>query len=127
MMHRRVGPWILACLLWGASLAGAAEAPQPVLVFAASSLTNVVDELSQTFTARTHVPVKSSYAASSVLAKQIEAGAPADVFFCADSDWVNYLEQRQLLEPGTRHDVVANRLVLIAPASICFASTELAA
>ena len=115
MMRRRVGPWILACLLWGASLAGAAEAPQPVLVFAASSLTNVVDELSQTFTAKTHVPVKSSYAASSVLAKQIEAGAPADVFFCADSDWVNYLEQRKLLEPGTRHDVVANRLVLIAP------------
>src|SRR5262249_11299982 len=81
-----------------------------------SSLTNVVDELGQAFTARTHVPVKASYAASSVLAKQIEAGAPADVFFSADTDWVDYLEQRKLLKPGTRHNVVSNRLVLVAPA-----------
>ena len=64
---------------------------------------------------QTRVPVKASYAASSVLAKQIEAGAPADVFFSADTDWVDYLDQRKLLKPGTRRDVVANRLVLIAP------------
>src|SRR5262249_46279212 len=55
-------------------------------------------------------------AASSVLAKQIEAGAPADVFFSADLEWVDYVEQRKLLKPGSRHDVVGNRLVLIAPA-----------
>jgi molybdate transport system substrate-binding protein len=87
-----------------------------VLVFAAASLTNVLDDLSQSFTAKTHIPIKSSLAASSVLAKQIEAGAPADVFFSADLDWVDYVDQRHLLKPGSRHDVVGNRLVLIAPA-----------
>jgi molybdate transport system substrate-binding protein len=118
--RRRTSAWILAwfsggLLGLGVSAAGAAEGPKPVLVFAASSLTNVVDELGQAFTAQTRVPVKGSYAASSVLAKQIEAGAPADVFFSADTDWVDYVEQRKLLQPGTRRDVVANRLVLIAP------------
>jgi molybdate transport system substrate-binding protein len=105
-----------AVLCLSMSPAGATDAPKPVLVFAASSLTNVVDELGQTFTAKSGIPIKSSYAASSVLAKQIEAGAPADVFFSADTDWVDYVEQRKLLKPGSRHDVVANRLVLIAPA-----------
>jgi molybdate transport system substrate-binding protein len=87
-----------------------------VLVFGAASLTNVLDDLSQAFAAKSHIPVKPSLAASSVLAKQIEAGAPADVFFSADLEWMDYLEQRKLLKPGTRHDVVGNRLVLIAPA-----------
>jgi molybdate transport system substrate-binding protein len=97
----------------------AATAPSdsaPVLVFGAASLTNVLDDLGKSFTAKTHVPVKSSLAASSVLAKQIEAGAPADVFFSADLEWMDYLEQRKLLKPGSRHDVVGNTLVLIAPA-----------
>ena len=99
-----------------ASTGGTAQAPRkPVLVFAASSLTNVVDELGQAFTSSTGIPVKASYAASSALAKQVEAGAPADVFFSADIDWVDYLDRRKLLKPGTRRDVVANRLVLIAP------------
>ena len=115
-MIRKLTNWILALgLCAGASLACAADEPKAVLVFAASSLTNVVDELDQAFTAQTHVQVKASYAASSVLAKQIEAGAPADVFFSADTDWVDYLDQRKLLKPGTRHNVVGNRLVLIAP------------
>jgi molybdate transport system substrate-binding protein len=87
-----------------------------VLVFAAASLTNVLDDLSKAFTAKTHVSVKASLAASSVLAKQIEEGAPADVFFSADLEWVDYLQQRNLLKPGTRYDVVGNSLVLIAPA-----------
>ena len=109
--------WILTLLLTlGASVAGAADEPRAILVFGASSLTNVVDELGQAFTAKSHVPVKASYAASSVLAKQIEAGAPADVFFCADTDWVDYVDQRKLLKAGTRRNVVGNRLVLIAPA-----------
>lgn len=110
--------WILSWLLFAATAASAATPQQDsraIVVFAASSLTDVVDELGQAFTAKTHVPVKSSYAASSVLAKQIEAGAPAEVFFSADTQWVDYVEQRKLLKPGTRRDVVANRLVLIAP------------
>jgi molybdate transport system substrate-binding protein len=106
--------WMLVVCAAGGSAAAAASST--VLVFGAASLTNVIDDLSKTFTAQTRVPVKSSLAASSVLAKQIEAGAPADVFFSADLEWMDYLEQRKLLKPGSRHDVVGNRLVLIAPA-----------
>ena len=117
MTRRRAGIWLSGWKgLLVASSAGATPAPRkPVLVFAASSLTNVVDELDQAFTAGTGIPVKASYAASSALAKQIEAGAPADVFFSADTAWVDYLDPRKLLKPGSRRDVVANRLVLIAP------------
>jgi molybdate transport system substrate-binding protein len=92
-----------------------AEDARTILVFDAASLTDVVDELGRDFTQRQHVQVKSSPAASSALAKQIEAGAAADVFFSADLEWVDYLEQRNLLRPGSRQDVVRNRLVLIAP------------
>lgn len=106
--------WLLtaACLLGGT---GVAAEDSPILVFDAASLTDVVDDLAKAFSEKSHVPVKSSPAASSVLAKQIEAGAPADVFFSADLEWMDYLEQRKLLKPGSRHDVVGNRLVLIAP------------
>src|ERR1700761_5970240 len=95
--------------------AQAADDSAAVLVFGAASLTNVLDDLSQAFTASTKIPVKDSYAASSVLAKQIEAGAPADVFFSADLEWMDYLDQHKLIQPGSRHDVVGNKLVLIAP------------
>jgi molybdate transport system substrate-binding protein len=107
----RIASWMLL----GLSAAHAAGEPPPVLVFGAASLSNVVDELGQAFTARTHIPVSASYAASSVLAKQIEAGAPAEVFFSADTDWVDYLEKRKLLRPESRRNVVGNDLVLIAP------------
>jgi molybdate transport system substrate-binding protein len=100
----------------GASVAVAADTGKTVLVYGAASLTDVLDELGAAFTAQAQVQVKSSLAASSVLAKQIEAGAPADVFFSADLEWMDYLQQRNLLRPGSRHDVVLNRLVLIAPA-----------
>jgi len=97
--------------------AQAADAPRGVLVFAAASLANVLGDLDKAFTARTGVRVTSSLAASSTLAKQIEAGAPADVYFSADLQWMDYLQQRGLLQAGSRQDVVGNSLVLIAPAS----------
>jgi len=93
----------------------AADEPKSVLVFDAASLTDVVTEIGHVFSERTQVEVNSSPAASSVLARQIEAGALADVFFSADLEWMDYLESRELLRPGTRHEVVRNRLVLIAP------------
>jgi molybdate transport system substrate-binding protein len=99
-----------------APAAVAAAEPHTVLVFAAASLTDALDEVGKGFTAGSHVPVKASYAASSVLAKQIEAGAPAEVFLSADEQWMDYLEQRQLLVPGTRRDLLGNSLVLVAPA-----------
>lgn len=95
----------------------AAAGPQPVLVFAAASLANVLGEMDEAFTGRTGIRVTSSLAASSMLAKQIEAGAPADVYFSADLQWMDYLQQRGLLRAGSRQDILGNSLVLIGPAS----------
>jgi molybdate transport system substrate-binding protein len=104
--------------LWLALIAApgvGAESQQPaIVVFAAASLTNVLQELGDGFTRSTSVPVKFSFAASSTLARQIEAGAPADVVFSADSQWMDYLQERRLIRTQSRQDVVGNRLVLIA-------------
>jgi molybdate transport system substrate-binding protein len=117
MRRRRWMVGVTAALLWLCTLdARAGGAPRGVLVFAAASLANVLGDLDNSFTARTGIRVTSSLAASSTLAKQIEAGAPADAFFSADLQWMDYLQQRGLLRPGSRHDVVGNSLVLIAPA-----------
>jgi molybdate transport system substrate-binding protein len=86
-----------------------------ITVFAASSLTNVLQDLGDAFTKETSVPVKFSFAASSSLARQIENGAPADVFISADVMWMDYLQSKHLIQEQTRHDVIGNRLVLIAP------------
>ena len=104
---------------WAASPTGqgASVSPAPaLLVFAAASLSDALEEADHAFSTATHIPVRASDAASSVLAKQIEAGARADVFFSADREWMDYLEQRALLRSGTRRDVLGNALVLIAPA-----------
>jgi molybdate transport system substrate-binding protein len=87
-----------------------------LLVFAAASLKEALDEQVGRFQSDTRVKVAVSYAGSNALAKQIEAGAPADVLLSADIDWVDYLDQRKLIRPGTRIDLLRNRLVLIAPA-----------
>ncbi len=97
---------------------GSAARPAPsLLVFAAASLSDVLEEVDRAFTQSMHIEVKSSYAASSLLAKQIESGARADVFFSADREWMDYLDKRGLLHPATRRDVLTNALVLIAPAA----------
>jgi molybdate transport system substrate-binding protein len=88
-----------------------------IVLFAAASLTDVLGEISNAYKAQYGVEVKSSFAASSVLARQIEGGARADVFFSADEEWMDYLTQRKLVQSQTRADVVGNQLVLIAPAS----------
>jgi molybdate transport system substrate-binding protein len=110
-----------AAVTAGAAAAGGATAAPPerhgpsLLVFAAASLTNALGDVAQAFTARTGTAVEASYAASSVLARQIEAGAPADLFLSADPEWMDYLERRDLLRSGTRRDLLGNELVLIAP------------
>jgi len=123
--HALVGRALTVLALVGtAGLAGAAgagrtageNAPAQLLVFAAASLSEALDEVGRAFTTRTGVRVNASYAASSVLAKQIEAGAPADAFFSADLAWVDYLDERGLLKRGSRRDLLGNSLVLIAPA-----------
>ena len=97
--------------------APAEDAAKPeLLVLAAASLTNVMGELSTTWTQKSGVPVKLSFAASSALAKQIEAGNRADVFVSADQEWMDYLAKKDLINKASRADLVSNRLVLIAPA-----------
>jgi len=94
----------------------AEEPKQPeVLVFAAASLTNALQEIGAAYEKSAAVRVKVSFDASSSLAHQIEAGAPADLFFSADTQWMDYLESRHLIQPATRRNVLGNRLVLIAP------------
>jgi molybdate transport system substrate-binding protein len=87
-----------------------------VLVFAAASLKNALDEANSLFLFENGSGVKVSYGASSALAKQIENGAPADVFISADNDWMDYLAQRKLIMPDTREKFLGNKLVLVAPA-----------
>ncbi len=84
-------------------------------MFAAASLTNVMQELGDGFTKETSIPVRFSFAASSALARQIENGSPADIFFSADLEWMDYLQTRNLIQRDSRHDALGNRLVLIAP------------
>ena len=88
-----------------------------VTVFAAASLKEAMDEQAKQFEASTGNKVIVSYGASNALAKQIEAGAPADIFISADLDWMDYVDQRNLLAPDTRVNLLRNTLVLIAPAS----------
>jgi molybdate transport system substrate-binding protein len=108
--------WLLltACLFGLPSLA--ADAEKALTVFAAASLTNVLQDLGDAFTKDTSIPVRFSFAASSALARQIENGSRADMFFSADLEWMDYLQARNLIQAATRHDVLGNQLVLIAPA-----------
>jgi molybdate transport system substrate-binding protein len=102
---------LLAALL--AVLCGCAAAQDRVLVFAAASLKNALDEVA----AQSPVKTAISYAASSALARQIESGAPAQVFLSADLDWMDYLEQRKLIRTDTRRNLLGNKLVLVAPST----------
>jgi molybdate transport system substrate-binding protein len=86
-----------------------------VTVFAAASMKNAIDNINAAFTKATGVRVVASLAASSVLAKQIEQTAPADVFASADLEWMDYVEQKKLIKGGTRFNLLGNKLVLIAP------------
>ena len=85
-------------------------------VFAAASMKNAVDDINAAFSkANAGIKVVSSYAASSALAKQIEPGAPADLFASADLEWMDYVAKKNLIKPDTRVNLLGNRLVLIAP------------
>jgi len=88
---------------------------KPALVFAAASLKNALDEIAAQYERETGKKVTISYGASSALAKQIEAAAPADLFISADLDWMDYLQTRNLIKTETRGNMLGNRLVLVAP------------
>jgi molybdate transport system substrate-binding protein len=113
VLRRRASIAVLLALFLVATPA-ASSAPA-ITVYGAASLTDVLQELADRYTRETGVVVKLSFAASSSLARQIEAGSRAEVFFSADQEWMDYLQRRELLRAGSRHDVLANRLVLVAP------------
>jgi len=115
MLRRALALSILA--LAAPLAAPPAQAQQTILTaFAAASMKNAVDDINTAFSkANPDIKVVSSYAASSALAKQIESGAPADLFASADLEWMDYVAQKKLINDGTRVNLLGNRLVLIAP------------
>jgi molybdate transport system substrate-binding protein len=92
-----------------------AVAQETLTVFAAASLKNALDDADTEFAKASGIKVTASYAASSTLAKQVEDGAPADVFASADVDWMDYAQGKKLIKGDTRVNLLGNRLVLIAP------------
>src|SRR6202451_2147263 len=101
---------LLASFLVAVCMAGNAAdvPPSELVVFGAASLTNVLQDIGTAYTAQTGQHVSFSFAASSVLARQIEAGTRADVFVSADEDWMDYLQTRKLIDPKTRHGILKN-------------------
>ena len=107
------GTILVVCVLTAFARLAAADT---LTVFAAVSLKDALDENVRGYEVKADDRVVVSYGASSALAKQIEAGAPADLFISADLDWMDYLQQHRLIKPETRKNLLTNRLVLIAPA-----------
>jgi molybdate transport system substrate-binding protein len=117
-MQRRMMAAVFAALALFASILDSRSALAQtgnVVVFAAASLKNALDAIVVEWRKETGRQATISYAASSTLAKQIENGAPADMFISADLDWMDYLDQRQLIDHKTRLSLLGNALVLIAP------------
>jgi len=107
---------IRSALLAAALIVGCAARPAAaadVLVFAAASLKNALDDAIADYAKRTGVKVEASYAASGPLAKQIESGAPADLFISADLDWMDEVAKQDMIRPESRTDLLGNRLVLV--------------
>lgn len=97
-------------------LSTSAFAQDKVTVFAAASMKNALDAANAEWARETSNEARVSYAASSALAKQIEAGAPADLFISADLAWMDYVAGKKLIKENTRTNLLGNRLVLVAPA-----------
>ncbi len=114
MRHIRIA-FIAAAFALVAGLQAPAQADDTTML-AAASLTNALEELGAQYIAETGKTVVFSFASSSALAKQIEAGSPAQIFASADEKWMDYLAERQLIEEDTRVNPIGNSLVLIVPA-----------
>jgi molybdate transport system substrate-binding protein len=121
-IRRRILGAVCALGLVVTALAAPAQTPAPapaapLTVFAAASLKESLDEAAAAYQKASGQDVRVSYAASSALARQIEQGAPADLFLSADLDWMDYLQERKLIDEASRRNLLGNTLVLIAPAT----------
>jgi molybdate transport system substrate-binding protein len=115
MMSRFAGFFLGLVILWGSAQSPAVAEDKTLTVFAAASMKNALDDIDAAFTAKTGVKVNASYAASSQLAKQIEQGAPADIFVSADTDWMDYAIGKKTINEPTRINLLGNSIVLVAP------------
>ncbi len=114
-MHRLAGYFVALAILLGSSYSPALALDKSLTVFAAASMKNALDDISAAYTTKSGVKIVASYAASSALAKQIEQGAPADIFASADTDWMDYAIAKKTISEPTRINLLGNSLVLIAP------------
>lgn len=114
-MLKRPLRWLAALTVRFALLCAMPAAAGEVTVYAAASLSNAVQDVVKAWQAQTGHRARTSFAASSALARQIESGAPASLFISADKQWMDYLEQRRLIDPASRTDLLGNRLVLVTP------------
>ncbi|KXF76062.1 molybdate ABC transporter substrate-binding protein [Paramesorhizobium deserti] len=104
--------FLFLLLAFSLGISAGAHAGDKVTVFAAASMKDVIEEAAKQFKAAQGAEVTASFAASSVLAKQIEAGAPASIFISADEDWMNYLQERKLISVPSRRIIAGNALVV---------------
>jgi len=114
-MRMEVVYTVVIMLVTASSLA---TADTNITVFSAASLTNAMSEIVGAYEQDKSVQIQTSYASSSTLAKQIENGAPVDIYISADNNWMNYLQDKNLINLESRRNLLGNRLVLIAPPSI---------
>ena len=119
-VHRRAALCLIAAIIahFPANAAPStvpSAVPPPLTVFAAASLTDALEDVGRAYTARTGQAVRFSFAASSIIARQLEAGARADLFFSADLEWMDHAEARGLVDPASRRNLLRGRLALIAP------------
>jgi len=113
-MQRLSGLAILFAALFVVAPSGWAE-DKSLIVFAAASMKNALDDIDAALTSKTGIKIVPSYAGSSTLARQIEQGAPADVFASADTEWMDYAADKKTIDVATRTNLLGNSIVLIAP------------
>src|SRR5580700_7679470 len=114
-MDRLVKLLFALAIVGGLSSPAAFAEEKALTIFAAASMKNALDDIDAAYSAKTGVRIVASYAASSALAKQIEQGAPADIFVSADTDWMDYAIGKRTINEPTRVNLLGNSIVLIAP------------
>ncbi|MFI4986425.1 MAG: molybdate ABC transporter substrate-binding protein [Alphaproteobacteria bacterium] len=116
-LGRRLIVLAALCIMALPATATRSVAAEPVMIYAAATLTNALDAAIAAAETSLHVPVTVVYGPSPSLVKQLENGAPGDIFFSADTDWMDEAAARKIVDPATRVDLLSSKLVLIAPAS----------
>src|SRR4030088_570822 len=112
-MHRFAGFLVAFTILSGSAPSPALAQDKTLTVFAAASMKNALDDIDTAYTAKTGVKIVASYAASSALAKQIEQGAPADIFVAADTEWMDYATAKKNINEPIRANLLGKRVVRI--------------